>query len=150
MVDAAIFENNSAFGIGLVARDSAGGLLQARTKKFQGQARAEFAEAIAIKEALSWCMCSSWSSVIIESDCLVVVQAIRSSTPMLSHFGGVIEECRKVLKENNNFQLYFIKRSANMAAHELARASYSFPDRIFDRGTVPIEVDKCIVADLMS
>ncbi|KAL8094110.1 hypothetical protein AgCh_035831 [Apium graveolens] len=62
-----------------------------------------------------------WNAVIIESDCLPVVQLIRSSIPMRSSFGQVIEDCRRLSSEFNNFELYFIKRSANMSAHELAQ-----------------------------
>lgn len=42
----------------------------------------------------------------------------------------------------------FVKRSANMATHCLARASYSFPDRVFNRRDVPIEVQNCLLSDL--
>lgn len=86
-----------------------------------------------IKETLSWVICSNWPLVIIESDCLVDVQAIKSKMPIKTHFGGIVENCRKYLKDNNNIQLYFIKRSVNMVAHELARVSYSYPDRNFHR-----------------
>lgn len=47
----------------------------------------------------------------------------------------------------NTVKLFFIKRSANMVAHELARASYSFPDRVFDRSFVPIGVENALKAD---
>ena len=35
-----------------------------------------------------------------------------------------------------------------MVAHELARAAYSFPDRLFDRSYVPIDVAKTLDNDL--
>ncbi|KAL8098057.1 hypothetical protein AgCh_030989 [Apium graveolens] len=84
-------------------------------------------EAMAIKEALSRAKDRQWSSVILESDCLLV-QLIRSATPMRSRFGQVIEDCRRLRSHFNNFELYFIKRSANMSAHELAQVSHIYPD----------------------
>lgn len=45
------------------------------------------------------------------------------------------------MSQLNNVELYFIKRSANMAANELARASHIYPDRSFDRWSVPIKVN---------
>lgn len=59
-------------------------------------------------------------------------------------------ECRRHISQLNNVELYFIKRSANMAAHKLARASHIYSDRSFDRWSVPTEVNLCISADLSS
>ena len=78
----------------------------------------------------------------------MAVQLIRSKVKMISPFGHVVEECRRLLDEQNTVSLLFLKRSANMVAHELARASYSFPDRFFDRSSVPTEVDVALIADL--
>lgn len=49
-VDAAVFLEFSAFGIGMVARDSSGSLVQAKVKLFQGASTPALAEVIAIKE----------------------------------------------------------------------------------------------------
>lgn len=49
-VDATIFEDNYAFGI--VARDSAGDMVQARTVNHPGYATPELVEAQGIKESL--------------------------------------------------------------------------------------------------
>lgn len=81
-VDAATFNDQGAFGIGLIARDDNGYLLQARSKLFQGMVDAAVAEIMAIKEALSWLIQMRWQEVILESDCLGVVQAIRSKAQM--------------------------------------------------------------------
>lgn len=84
-----------------------------------------------------------------ESDCLVVVQAIRSNISMRSRFGQDIETCCKDIDDLNKFYLYFIKLSVNMVAHQLARTSYKFPDCIFDRGHLPIELRDCIMSELV-
>lgn len=104
-------------------------------------------EAIAIKEALSWVKQENWQQVVVESDCLMAVQAIRSKVSMISPFGRVIEECRQLLHVLNTSSVLFIKRYSNMAAHELARVSYSLPDQTFDRGSIPIMVENVIVAE---
>ncbi|KAL8094911.1 hypothetical protein AgCh_036428 [Apium graveolens] len=146
-VDAAIFEEIPATGMGLIARDHTGGLLWAKTKLVQELMHPSMAEAVAIKEALSWLKNLGWESVIIESDCLVAIQSIRSSIKMRSRFGRVIEECRKMVEDSNNTKLYFIKRSANRSAHELARMSHMYPDRSFDRSSIPVMVNDCILLD---
>ncbi|KAL8088671.1 hypothetical protein AgCh_038446 [Apium graveolens] len=148
-VDAALFEEFNTSGIGLVARDSEGEMIMAKTICIKETLDPEMAEVIAIKEALSWTEKSPWQHITVESDCLLAVQSIRSKTPMLSPFGRMVKECRRLLPEQNTVSLSFIKRSANIVAHELARASYFFPDREFDRrSVVPIEVDVALKADL--
>ncbi|KAL8154952.1 hypothetical protein AgCh_000354 [Apium graveolens] len=132
--DAAIFEDQEASGIGLIARDHYGRLLLAKTRCYREVMQPSLVEAIAIKEALSWAKNWSDTAVTIESDCLVVVQLIRSATPMRSRLGQVVMECRELIYELNNVKLYFIKRSANMSAHELAHVAHMYPDRIFDWG----------------
>ena len=110
---------------------------------------AEYGEALGIKEALSWCKTQGNRIMEIESDCLVAVQAIRSTVQMVSPMGRIIEECRELLLSLNNVQLLFVKRSANIVAHSLARASYSLPDRTFSGRDVPVEVKQFISHDLI-
>ncbi|XP_074346427.1 uncharacterized protein LOC141685211 [Apium graveolens] len=116
-VDAAIFENRDETGFSVVARDSTGTLIQAKTVIKQGLISPVLAEAMAVKEALSWIDTMKWPRSVLESDCLVVVQAFRSLTPMRSHFGLIIEECLRLLSQSNKVYLHFIKRSANMVSH---------------------------------
>ncbi|XP_074374335.1 uncharacterized protein LOC141714732 [Apium graveolens] len=146
--DAAIFEDQEASGIGLIARDHYGRLLLAKTRCYREVMQPSLVEAIAIKEALSWAKNWSDTAVTIESDCLAVVQLIRSATPMRSRLGQVVMECRELIYELNNVKLYFIKRSVNMSAHELAHVAHMYPNRIFDWGSVPIVVKNCILNEL--
>ncbi|XP_074374107.1 uncharacterized protein LOC141714488 [Apium graveolens] len=148
LVDAAVFEDKDAVGFGLIARDSEGALIQAKSIIRKNSVSPVLAEAMAIKEALSWIDEMHWQESTVVSDCLVVVQAIRSKTPMRSQFGSVIEECRSQLRRLNKVSLYHVKRSANMVAHQLARESYSYPDRSFNRDTIPVSVNSCIEMDL--
>ncbi|XP_074346940.1 uncharacterized protein LOC141685753 [Apium graveolens] len=116
-------------------------------KLFDGVVRPEYADAIAVKEALSWVKEKGWRKIVINSDCLAVVQAMRSNVILNSPFGQVIRECRMILRDLN-IELFFVKRSANMAAHYLARESCSFPGQVFDRGSVPIELNSILFVDL--
>lgn len=102
-----------------------------------------------MKEALSWIDELKWTNVSVVSDCLVVIQSIRSKTPMRSHFGRVIEDCREYLRRLNKVYLYHVKRSANIVAHQLARKSYNYLGRTFDGDSIPISVKSCIELDLI-
>ncbi|XP_074358745.1 uncharacterized protein LOC141698038 [Apium graveolens] len=139
-VDAAVFEDQNGIGFGLVARDSKGDLIEATTKFQPGLVAPIVAEAMAFKEALSWMDDRGWHDAAGESDCLAMVQAIRSTTPMRSYFGSIIEDCRCILQSLNNISLSFVKRPANMVAHQLARESYYLSGRKFDRSNVPSSI----------
>ncbi|XP_074374037.1 uncharacterized protein LOC141714416 [Apium graveolens] len=77
-VDATFFFEVSSYGIGLLARDDEGRVIQGRSEAFAGEVRPEYAEAVAIKEALSWIKASEWREVTLESDYLAVIQLIHS------------------------------------------------------------------------
>lgn len=88
--DAAMFSEYESFGFDLVARDDKGALIHARTRYMSGMVSTTMAEVMAIKEALSWIKSKGWSKVVVESDCLAAIQAIRSKTPMTSPLGQII------------------------------------------------------------
>ncbi|XP_060959144.1 uncharacterized protein LOC133030423 [Cannabis sativa] len=86
-VDAAIFNNGEKYGIGLVVRNGSGLLVEGCTRLFFGQVEPVLAEAIGVREALSWIKDRRWRDVYVETDCLNVVQAIHCSTEMILLFG---------------------------------------------------------------
>ncbi|KAM6576521.1 hypothetical protein CsatB_028358 [Cannabis sativa] len=122
-VDAATIEREEQYGFGIVARDHFGNCLEARAGCFGGVYSAAVIEALGIKEALSWIKTKNWDYVVVETDSLVTVQAIRSSQTVGSTFDLIIQDCRSALFSLPNVHLYFIKRSTNRAAHYVARQS---------------------------
>lgn len=127
-VDATLFEDVAAFGFGMASRDHEGVLIKARTMRNDGWVNPVMAEALALKEALSLSDQQGWPKIVIESDCMVIIQAIRSKIAMVSQVGMIVEECHVLLNNENNIELLFIKRSVNMVAHSLVRTSYYFSD----------------------
>lgn len=119
-VDASIFEDKNATGIGVLPRSHTGELIRAKTKVFSKVLHPSMAESLAMKEALSWLKDMKWTDTIVE------LESIRSTIRMRSTFGLVIEECRRMLKKLNNIELYFIKQYANRSAHELACLSHIY------------------------
>ncbi|KAL8121302.1 hypothetical protein AgCh_018147 [Apium graveolens] len=136
--DAAIFEHAASYSYVFVACNHAGQLLEARSRCKEGQISPELAEAVGIKEALSWIKDTQYKVVELETDCLQVVQSIRSSTSSISYLGRVISECRDLLASlrARNVIFRFVKRSANRVSHYLARYNYSIAERIWMIGDV--------------
>ncbi|KAM6586650.1 hypothetical protein CsatA_009255 [Cannabis sativa] len=147
-VDGAIFADTNEFGLGVVVRDDKGFLVEGKTRLFHGKVAAEVAEALSFREALSWIKQNpNWPHVIVETDCLLVVQSLRSSFRMISVFGNLINDCKLMLNDLSFISFFFVKRSANVVAHSFARASCSYPDRTFSLGDVPTELLSCLVTE---
>ncbi|XP_060964249.1 uncharacterized protein LOC133033488 [Cannabis sativa] len=144
-VDGAIFQAENKFGFGCVARDHNGQLIKAISGSRIGLVQPEVAEIIGVKEALSWIKRKKWANVVIETDALMVVQAIKSSINMPSQFGMIARDCRELLSILNNISLMFVKRYANKAAHCVARGSCLKSDCIFNETDVPFDL-RTIVA----
>ncbi|KAM6575627.1 uncharacterized protein LOC133039781 [Cannabis sativa] len=146
-VDASIFEGQNRFGGAFVVRDHNGLLVEGRTKLYIGNMVPAVVEALSFQEALSWIKDHSTSPVWVETDCLLVVQALRSSISLASYFGCVIQECKALLASLRNVGFCFVKRSANKVAHEFARASLLYPDCIFSMENIPTDLLPMLVTE---
>ncbi|XP_060965604.1 uncharacterized protein LOC133034522 [Cannabis sativa] len=145
--DAAIFDSNGSYRFVCVARNAAGEMLEALTSCRAGIVQPELAEAMGVREALSWIKKKGWIGTIVETDCLTVVQAIRSNLPLLSYFGSIISDCKELLKQLCGVSVNFVKRSANSVAHSFARASYFIADRTLSSNDVSTELLHVIMND---
>ncbi|XP_062087000.1 uncharacterized protein LOC133793720 [Humulus lupulus] len=146
-MDAALFPDLGTYSFACLARDELGHPIEALSRCFNGHVAPELAEALGFREALSWIKKHNWPRVILESDCLLVIQALRSNVSMLSYFGDVISECKSIWNTFNNVSCMFVKRSANKAAHAIAKASYSPADRIYKEGEFPSSILNVILGD---
>lgn len=122
--DAACMPASSQVGVGCVARDDCGCFLRARSTVVQGQFQPREAEAIALREALSWIKSWRRSKCIFECDAKMVVDAVNGGNGS-SYFHMIIDECKEILQHFEEVLVVFVHRSANNVAHLLARASYS-------------------------
>lgn len=93
-------------------------------KKIEGVWRPKEAEAIAMKEALSWIIALQYEKCVIETDSKMLVQACNGAMDY-SFFGTLVDDCVHLSKHINHVLIQFVYRSANRVAHELARATYS-------------------------
>lgn len=82
------------------------------------------AEAIACHEALSWVKERGFTKVHFESDCLNVINDIKTHKLDLSYSGPIITQCRDWALTFQSFSC-FIRCSANQIVHALARDSQS-------------------------
>lgn len=77
--------------------DHEGVLAEAFFRCTYGSVSPEMAEATGIRETLSWVKKQAGKGFVVETNCLDVIQEIRSSAINLSYLGRTIEKCKKLL-----------------------------------------------------
>ena len=82
-------------------------------------------EALSFREILSWLIEVGMSSMLLESDALVVINTIKHCKVDDAYFGLIIADFISLLKEIPNCSISFVRRSAKQVAHVLARATIS-------------------------
>ncbi|XP_062107623.1 uncharacterized protein LOC133818639 [Humulus lupulus] len=122
-VDAALFRETNSFSFVGVARDHLGAFVEVFSVCRLGLVSPELAEVMGIREALSWIKRKNWRNIVVETDSLLVVQALRSNLELDSYFGCLIQECKILLRDSISVSVVFVKRTANGTAHALARES---------------------------
>lgn len=127
-VDAAVNEIRKSSAFGCLIRDDKGSFLAGCGGHLMHSIDPKIAEAMAFREALSWLKKRGVSNVFIELDSLSVVQAVQSPKQDISYFGSIIDDCSTILKDLGSFMIYFVRRSANVAVHLIARKTTSLTD----------------------
>ncbi|XP_074348244.1 uncharacterized protein LOC141687007 [Apium graveolens] len=110
-VDDSIFENPESYCVSMIAHNFRGDVGELMASSRSGRIDPEMPEAIGVKEALIWAKEKSKQPVMVETDCLYVLQAIRCSSVNLSYLGRLIEECKTLVSElkQRNITLMFVK-----------------------------------------
>ncbi|KAH9786019.1 reverse transcriptase domain-containing protein [Citrus sinensis] len=124
-VDAGVSRSQGRVSFGGVIRDSGGDFIAAKCQSFPGSFHPREAEALAVREALSWIKLMQLSKIIIETDCLNVYSALLSPSTSSNGFGLLIADCRAIAQVIGEVRFSFVRRSANAAAHSVARVGGS-------------------------
>lgn len=141
-MDGVGFSSSSA--ISAVFRDSNGRMVSAYARPGLGFAHPEVVEAVRVPEALSWLRERRKGCMLVETDCLRVVQAIQATSIDNSSFGLLLQDCKFLLSTLDNVRVVHAKRSTNMVAHNIAQAASAMSDRHVWGFTPP----QCILASL--
>lgn len=126
-VVAAVVDLFSCFGYGCVVHNSFGVVLDAIFGKFRGSFCPSLAEAISIREALSWMHNLGYSNVVVESDVMVVIDALNNTISISSSLGLIVDDCKSLVRIFLSCQFVLAYRSENQAVHALAREAVPTP-----------------------
>ena len=125
-VDVEVFQACGIIGSCDVLHDYHGSFVAARSNVQHSNMLTPFvAKALSFREALSWLKEVGMSSVLLESNAFVVVNAIKHCKVDDTCFGLISADCISLLKEIQNCSVSFVRKSTNQVAHVLYRASVS-------------------------
>lgn len=116
-------------GLGSVIRDESGRFVAALCCNIRGNISPCDAEVLSICEALSWLKSMKLSKIIIETDCLQAYNALVDRKCPIRSFGSLVLHCKCIADSIGDIVFSFVRRSANSAAHFVARAGNSLPGR---------------------
>jgi hypothetical protein len=120
-VDGSYIKETGHASVGIVIRDHTGHVVIDADQLFDTYYDAEEAKAIAAREgarlAAQWCD----RSVIFESDCITITQAIQSKEQHLSHFKSIVHDFNMYVSNLSRWRCVHVKRDQNNVAHVIAR-----------------------------
>lgn len=120
-VDASFRSDVETCTIGMLIRDHAGSFMEGRSISMVSPGNVLEAEAMGIREALSWVKDRQDEKLIIESDSLLAVQAIVGDNVNLLEFGHIAEHCKIMLRNMPGVSIHHVRKQANGMAHGLAK-----------------------------
>ncbi|XP_042983365.1 uncharacterized protein LOC122312778 [Carya illinoinensis] len=127
-VDGAIFADQRKAGIGVVLRDTNGAILMAASKIEMEVDEAATIEAIAILRGIQLSLPLGIPKLIIETDCLHVVQELQSSEASYASVGNLFADINHLMMRFQEAQVIHVNRMGNGVAHSLARHAWNIED----------------------
>jgi hypothetical protein len=123
--DATIDRRKNLMGVGVIACDHTGTVLAAQCLVQRYILDPTIAEAIGAKMGAELGRVLGLHSIFLEGDANVVVTALNREDEDFSRFGNIIVETREILKGFPWWNVSFVRRECNNAAHQLARFAVS-------------------------
>lgn len=123
-VDASFSQDSASFSVGMM-RNHRGEFLLGKNLSREKPDSAFEAEALGVREALSWIKEQRLQNhnILLESDSLLVVSGVNSLEMNLLEVGEVLEHCKILLRELTATSLHFVRNQANQVAHKYVKLS---------------------------
>ncbi|XP_042985441.1 uncharacterized protein LOC122314103 [Carya illinoinensis] len=127
-VDGAMLYDQQKAGVGVILRDDKGEVLVACSKLEKEMISSEFIEATAMLRGLHFCAQWGVSKLILESDCLVLVNDLLSESENFTELGVLMQDIRRMLNGFQEVKVSHVNRLGNEAVHRLAKHAWNVLD----------------------
>ena len=128
--DAAMFEGISASGFGAIVHNDKGEVMAAISARGPPVVDSEEAEVLACKRAIEFAVEAGFRELIIEGDNATVMKTIMSSDINLSRLGHIYKDIGCMVLTLQTCSFSCVKRTANSAAHALAKYARQVEDEV--------------------
>jgi len=124
-VDASFRPENGSGSTGAVIRYSSGSFIAASRSYFEHVVDAPSAEVMAVKDGLLLAQHIGCNGIIIQSDCLEVVETMQQGGFLAAAGAPIYDECNHLWQEFQSISIEHCDRESNQVAHVLAREAIS-------------------------
>lgn len=100
----------------MIIRDHAGVFIRGKTMRFAGKVAVAEAEAVGVLEAVSWIKEFPSQPVVIETDSLLTVDALRKKQNNYLELGTIFEQCWYQCCSRIDVSVRFVRKQTNKAA----------------------------------
>uniref|UniRef100_A0A803NG99 Reverse transcriptase domain-containing protein n=1 Tax=Cannabis sativa TaxID=3483 RepID=A0A803NG99_CANSA len=149
-VDAAVISAQNKLGYGAVIRDHRGVVLAALSRPDVGNLKSQEMEAKALFNALQWSLLMNLQIDEIETDSLMLVQAISNFASCSPTFKALVLDVKNLLSNFPNVCVSHVRRDANQAAHGLAKQALAMDSDSIWLGEIPPTIFSVIVNDSLN
>ncbi|KAK4421395.1 hypothetical protein Salat_2090000 [Sesamum alatum] len=118
-----VFYSDAELDIGVVAGSHSQECVGWFSQCLQRHGEAKVVQALAAHQVVLLAQHRGWECVIIEGDCLFVIQKLRSLEPNLSHVGCLISETQLLASRFRWVSFSFSRRQTNVIVYMLARST---------------------------
>ncbi|KAL5826596.1 hypothetical protein ACOSQ3_018435 [Xanthoceras sorbifolium] len=113
-------------GLGMVVRNAGGDVVLAAALSFKGGTSVVVGEAQAVLEGILLAGNRGFRPLLVESDCLNVVNLCNSNITVLCEIGNVVRDIKLALGWFEVLSIGFVPRVSNSVAHGIARWALGF------------------------
>ncbi|XP_074282573.1 uncharacterized protein LOC141607114 [Silene latifolia] len=146
-VDAGVKEGEGA-GTGVVCRDSYGAVLWGLSIAREVEWEPVFAEAVAVLDGLQEAVSRGVREVVVENDCLQVIDALKEKRTGRSIFAQVLEDILVIFNVFQSVSWSYSNRVNNCVAHALAHAIPKISSRVVWSNVLPPSAKSAALFDL--
>ncbi|XP_071723030.1 uncharacterized protein [Rutidosis leptorrhynchoides] len=147
----ATFSYGSSNSFAVVVRDFRGLIVHVETGLTGAVEDALHAEAVAAWRAISWARSMQLSSVILESDCQVLINDLSMKSDSLTSAGLLLDAIKSISVCFSSCSFSFVKRGGNKVADAMAKfqATSLAPFQCFTFSELPADVAVLVQSDVM-
>ncbi|TXG58466.1 hypothetical protein EZV62_016295 [Acer yangbiense] len=146
---AAISTGLKKIGIAIIICDSEGRVMGSSTQCMDALFHPLIAEVTALFRGALFAVDAGLLPAVFESDAKAVVDLVNSGNASFADVGTIISDILRLLS-CNNLSVSYVRRAANLVAHNLVQLSFSSLDDLFLLEDNPPSVEWLIQADVIS